>query len=245
MPDLKLKAYVSFKKLTEITGSGSTSINLNGILKTVDLDIQVSGASNFNGEVDVKNLQLNSNGSSRITLKGKSNYTAANASGASSIKAIELSSEICKAKASGASNINIIVNKELSVEASGASSVNYKGEGVIKDIDTIKGVITGYFSIFGNKDSDGDIVMPGAYKRTLKANGPESEKPRILHLFMHDATKPLAKPSVLREDKTGLYFESIISHTQLGKDVIQLYQDKVLTEHSIGYQIVKRERRRQ
>jgi hypothetical protein len=28
----------------------------------------------------------------------------------------------------------------------------------------------------------------------------------------------------------------------LGKDVIQLYQDKVLTEHSIGYQIVKRER---
>lgn len=134
MPDLKLKAYVSFKKLTEITGSGSTSINLNGILKTVDLDIQVSGASNFNGEVDVKNLQLNSNGSSRITLKGKSNYTAANASGASSIKAIDLSSEICKAKASGASNINIIVNKELSVEASGASSVNYKGEGVIKDI---------------------------------------------------------------------------------------------------------------
>ena len=115
-------------------------------------------------------------------------------------------------------------------------------DGVIKDVDTVKGIITGYFSIFGNKDSDGDIVMPGAYKRTLKANGPESEKPRILHLFMHDATKPLAKPHVLKEDKTGLYFESQISQTALGKDVIQLYQDKVLTEHSIGYQIVKRER---
>jgi len=58
---------------------------------------------------------------------------------------------------------------------------------------------------------------------------------------MHDPYKPLAKPHVLKEDKTGLYFESKISDTALGKDVLQLYLDKVLTEHSIGYQIVKRE----
>jgi uncharacterized protein len=115
-------------------------------------------------------------------------------------------------------------------------------DGVIKDVDTVKGIVTGYFSIFGNKDSDGDIVMPGAYRKTLRENGPESAKPRILHLYMHDPYRPLAKPKVLKEDKKGLYFESEISHTQLGKDVIQLYQDKVLTEHSIGYQIVKRER---
>jgi len=115
-------------------------------------------------------------------------------------------------------------------------------DGVVQDVDTVKGIITGYFSIFGNKDSDGDIIMPGAYKKTLKENGPDSPKPRILHLYMHDPYKPLGKPKVLKEDKKGLYFESEISHTALGKDVIQLYQDKVLTEHSIGYQIVKRER---
>jgi HK97 family phage prohead protease len=111
----------------------------------------------------------------------------------------------------------------------------------VTDVDQIKGIVTGYFSIFGNKDSDGDIVMPGAYKKTLKENGPESGRARILHLYMHDSYKVLAKPTVLKEDKKGLYFESQISHTTLGKDVIQLYQDKVLTEHSIGYNIVKRE----
>ena len=111
----------------------------------------------------------------------------------------------------------------------------------IQDVDTVKGIVTGYFSIFGNKDSDGDIVMPGAYKKTLKENGPNSEKPRILHLYQHDPTKVLGKPSVLKEDKKGLYFETLISQTTLGKDVIQLYMDKVLTEHSIGYQVVKRE----
>jgi hypothetical protein len=136
MPDLKLKAYVSFKKLMEISGSGSTSINITSLYKTDDLDIDVSGASSLNGEINVKNLQLIANGSSRITLKGKSNYLNATASGASAIKAIDLSSDVCKVKASGASNINIIVNKELSVEATGASTVNYKGEGVIKDIQS-------------------------------------------------------------------------------------------------------------
>jgi hypothetical protein len=136
MPDLKLKAYVSYKKLIEITGSGSTSINITSLYKAENLDIEVSGASSLNGDIDVKNLQLIASGSSRITLKGKSNNLNATVSGASSVKAYELSSDYCKAKASGASNINITVNKELSVEALGASSVYYKGDGVIKDIRT-------------------------------------------------------------------------------------------------------------
>jgi len=112
----------------------------------------------------------------------------------------------------------------------------------VKDVDEVKGVITGYFSVFGNKDSDGDIILPGAFKKSLRENGPDSERPRILHLYMHDVSKPLSRPTVLKEDKRGLYFESMISHTALGKDVIQLYKDKVLTEHSIGFQIIKRER---
>ena len=114
-------------------------------------------------------------------------------------------------------------------------------DGAIKDIDAKTGIVAGYFSIFGNKDSDGDIVMPGAFKKSIKENGPDSGKPRILHLLHHNSMQPLAKPKVLKEDKTGLYFESSISHTSYGKDVIQLYSDGVLTEHSIGYQIVKRE----
>jgi HK97 family phage prohead protease len=119
--------------------------------------------------------------------------------------------------------------KDLTVEA-------------VTDVDQLKGIVTGYFSVFGNKDADGDIIAPKAYRKTLKENGPESEHPRILHLFQHDPYKVLAKPSELSEDKKGLRFVSQISQTALGKDVLQLYMDKVLTEHSIGYQIIKSER---
>lgn len=114
--------------------------------------------------------------------------------------------------------------------------------GSLKDVDEAKGIVTGYFSIFGNKDSDGDIIMSGAFRKSIQENGPESSRPRILHLLQHDVWRPLAKPHVLREDEKGLYFESKISDTSYGRDTIKLYQDGVLTEHSIGFNIVKHER---
>ena len=113
--------------------------------------------------------------------------------------------------------------------------------GSVSDVDVKQGIVTGYFSVFGNKDSDGDIIMPGAFTKTLRENGPDSLKPRVLHLLQHDTTRPLGKPQVLREDTKGLYFESRISGTSYGRDTLKLYEDGVLTEHSIGYKVVKNE----
>lgn len=111
----------------------------------------------------------------------------------------------------------------------------------VKDVDTKQGIVTGYFSIFGNVDSDGDIITPGAFKKSVQENGPGSARPRILHLYQHDPWKVIAKPHILEEDSKGLYFESKISQTSIGSDVLKLYEDGVLTEHSIGFQIIKSE----
>ena len=113
--------------------------------------------------------------------------------------------------------------------------------GAVKDVDVKQGIITGYFSIFGNKDSDGDIIMPGAFTKTLQENGPLSQRPRILHLLQHDTNLPLSKPHILNEDTKGVYFESKLSHTSYGRDTLKLYEDGVLTEHSIGYKVIKNE----
>ncbi len=53
---------------------------------------------------------------------------------------------------------------------------NYKSfNSEVKDVDTKQGVVTGYFSAFGNVDSDGDIMMPGAFKRSIQDWGPEGK----------------------------------------------------------------------
>lgn len=111
-------------------------------------------------------------------------------------------------------------------------------QGIIEDVDDVKGVVTGYFSAFNNIDSDGDVIVSGAYKKTVAENGPNG-KNRIMHLLQHNPLMPLAKPMELIEDGKGLRFVSKITETSYGKDVIKLYAEGVFNEHSVGFEIIK------
>jgi uncharacterized protein len=110
--------------------------------------------------------------------------------------------------------------------------------GIIEDVDDVKGIVTGYFSAFNNIDSDGDVIVSGAYKKTVAENGPNG-KNRIMHLLQHNPLMPLAKPMELIEDGKGLRFVSKITETSYGKDVIKLYAEGVFNEHSVGFEIIK------
>ena len=111
-------------------------------------------------------------------------------------------------------------------------------QGIIEDIDEVKGIVTGYFSAFNNIDSDGDVIVSGSYKKTIAENGPQGRN-RIMHLLQHNPLMPLAKPMDLMEDAKGLRFTSKITETSYGKDVIKLYAEGVFNEHSVGFEIIK------
>lgn len=84
--------------------------------------------------------------------------------------------------------------------------------GRIKDVDSKKGIVSGYFSSFNTKDADGDIIRPGAFSKSINDWFP---KGRIKHLLNHDTTKPLGKLLTLKEDSHGLYYESKVGSTPL------------------------------
>jgi len=120
----------------------------------------------------------------------------------------------------------------------------FKGGGIVTDVDVKTRTISGYFSMFGNKDSDGDIIIPGAYAKTLQEWGPTG-KNRIMHLWMHKTDKVLSKPRELDEDGRGLKFTSQFpieedKQTTLQSDVIKLYDQGILTEHSVGFEIIQK-----
>ena len=108
--------------------------------------------------------------------------------------------------------------------------------GGIADIDEKKSIVVGYASKFGNIDSHNDIVVKGAFKRTIDHNGN-----RVKTLMHHDPVSIVGKPIVMREDDQGLYTESKISDTALGRDLLTLLADGVLDEMSIGYIPVEEE----
>ena len=133
----KLKAYISFKEIDDLSAGGACDVDIEGILKADDLTIDLSGASDLSGKIEVtKKLSIELSGASDAKLSGTATELKIDASGASSFKGFDFSADYCNVKASGASDIKITVNKELSADASGASDVDYKGGGVTRDIKT-------------------------------------------------------------------------------------------------------------
>ena len=108
--------------------------------------------------------------------------------------------------------------------------------GELVDADAAAGVVKGYGSVFGNVDSDGDVINKGAYKKTIQENSQ-----RIKYLYQHDMDKPLGKMVHLEEDDKGLMFEAQIPKTQLGKDVVELMKAGVITENSVGILPIQKE----
>ena len=106
------------------------------------------------------------------------------------------------------------------------------------DMEDGSRVITMYYSAFGNVDSDGDVIMPGSFTKTLKENGPSATN-RIWHLFNHSTDKPIAKPFEMMEDGFGLKARVKMPNTTLGNDTYELYKEGHITEHSIGFQTIK------
>ncbi len=130
----KLKAYISFKQIDLLKVSGACDVMITGTLKADNLSIDQSGASDLKGKLEVNKLTIDLSGASDITVSGKAMQLSVDASGASGFKGYDFITETCNARASGASDIKVTVNKELSANASGASDVRYKGDAVIREL---------------------------------------------------------------------------------------------------------------
>jgi len=131
-----LKAYISVAALNKIRASGACDVYIEGELKAEDLELEISGSSDFRGKLRVNNLRLTASGSSDYYLDGVATNAKINVSGSSDVKAFELETDFCDVNASGASDVSITAQKELKVKASGSSDVNYKGNATIREIST-------------------------------------------------------------------------------------------------------------
>lgn len=132
----KLKAYISIKKIDKLDVSGACNVTFEDGLSAEGLDIDLSGASDIKGAIEAKTMKINISGASGASISGNVATLDVEASGASDFKGYDLVTNFCDVKTSGASSVNITVNKELNADASGASSVRFKGEGLIRDIKT-------------------------------------------------------------------------------------------------------------
>lgn len=94
----------------------------------------------------------------------------------------------------------------------------------------------GHGSIFGNEDLGGDVVVPGAFKRSLAQHRKAKNWPQMF--WMHDPSRVPGKWLSMSEDDDGLKVKGTLAETPLGDEIHTLLEMDAVRGLSIGYRTV-------
>jgi hypothetical protein len=124
----QLNVTVSFKELQQITLLDEVGLKSEKVLQFSNINIINSGLSKIEMELFASSCSIELNDGSFALLKGYSEIFECKLHDESELQAAELQTDYCKIKASGLTEVNINVQKELALMATGQSNIYYVGE---------------------------------------------------------------------------------------------------------------------
>ncbi|NVK33696.1 MAG: HK97 family phage prohead protease [Rhodobacteraceae bacterium] len=96
--------------------------------------------------------------------------------------------------------------------------------------------ITGYASLFDQPDASGDVVRPGAFRRSLRQRGANG----IAMLWQHDPARPVGVWTHMSEDRHGLrVIGQLLPDVAQSREAAHLIASGALSGLSIGFQALK------
>lgn len=100
------------------------------------------------------------------------------------------------------------------------------------------GQINGYGAVFGNRDSYGDVILEGAFKRSLADHKRNKSRPKMF--WQHDPSQPIGSWTEFVEDGKGLLVTGQLNmDVQRGREAHALLKAGDIDGLSIGYRVVK------
>jgi HK97 family phage prohead protease len=98
------------------------------------------------------------------------------------------------------------------------------------------GSFHGYASVFGETDLNRDLVLPGAFARSIAKRGTSG----IRMLFQHDPAAPIGVWQEIREDARGLFVRGkLMTEVAKGREVLALMRAGAIDGLSIGFRTVR------
>jgi len=89
--------------------------------------------------------------------------------------------------------------------------------------------ISGRGSVFGNVDNGGDVVLPGAFAKSIASGR------KVAMLWQHDTREVIGVWTKVTEDADGLNVEGVLADTPRGNEAYALLKMGALDGLSIGY----------
>ncbi|QEC53387.1 putative autotransporter adhesin-like protein [Anseongella ginsenosidimutans] len=125
---------ISLPELTSLTASGAVEVEMTNRFAADEFELDVSGAVEARLDMQANKIRTELSGAGEIAYRGKTGEHEVTISGAGELNALELVAGKYDIHVSGAAECNIHVLNELNAQASGASSVQYRGNpGVINE----------------------------------------------------------------------------------------------------------------
>ncbi|GBF27113.1 hypothetical protein MnTg02_02158 [bacterium MnTg02] len=104
----------------------------------------------------------------------------------------------------------------------------------LKRVDA-DGLFEGYASLFGREDQGHDVVLPGAFRDSLRSRRVNG----IKMLFQHDPNELIGAWIEIREDAKGLYVKGkLMLEVARAREILSLMRAGVLDGLSIGFRTV-------
>ncbi|WP_299534189.1 head GIN domain-containing protein [Ulvibacterium sp.] len=129
--NVTLNVFITTREISDFDISGASNVTLESPLSTREVDLEVSGASSFSGEMNLTDLDIRASGASHIDVFGNTESLRARLSGSSDLKDYDLEIAELDIDLSGASDAYLTVTESIDIEASGASTLRYRGDATV------------------------------------------------------------------------------------------------------------------
>lgn len=131
----QLRAYVSYKMLLAIKGSGGSAVALENTLETSNVSLTFTGGATFTGGIEAEGIAVTQTGQSGVSISGRASKLNIETSNGALFKGYDFVADYCTAKATSGAVIRITINKELTARAKTGGGIRYKGNALVKDLD--------------------------------------------------------------------------------------------------------------
>lgn len=138
----KVDIYIQAKSLNNLVLSGSGNVEVNGQVKSANLNNTISGSGSIGVNIEVENYNAVISGSGEISAKGYAKNARITIAGSGDFDGHNLKTSNSSAKISGSGDITIIADKQLDAVVSGSGDIRYIGNATVNSTKSGSGNIS-------------------------------------------------------------------------------------------------------
>ena len=131
-----MEAEITMPELTGLDLSGASQATITGFKSSLDLSVDLSGASSLLGDIKAAKTSFDLSGGSDANLSGSGQEARIDVAGGSQIDLSNFPVAEVTVKVAGGSTATVNTSGKLNADASGASQIYYLGDPILGEIDT-------------------------------------------------------------------------------------------------------------